>query len=38
MKLKILLNYALAIFSVGGAVEIYTYSYKKDFSKSTGLG
>lgn len=32
------LNYALAFFSIGGIVQIYTYSKTNDFNKSTGIG
>jgi hypothetical protein len=38
MELKTRLNYALGFFSVGGIVEMYTYSHEKDFSRSVGLG
>lgn len=32
------LNYGLALFAIGGIVEIYTYDKSNDISKSTGLG
>lgn len=38
LLLKTKLKYSLAFFSVGGIVEIYTYSKTNDFSKSTGFG
>jgi hypothetical protein len=36
--LKTKLGFGLAFFSIGGIVEIYTFSKTNDFQQSTGLG
>jgi hypothetical protein len=36
--LKLILQYGLGFFAIGGCVELYTFSESKDINKSTGLG
>lgn len=36
--MKLILQYGLGFFAIGGCVEVYTFSETKDINKSTGLG